>query len=527
MRLAGGYTNADLCIMKYRFESPFGENSCEREKAILKEDYPRYYFENSQFGKKALARQTYLIVGRRGAGKSSLIEYFSFHNKRKPTRCIDINEPEIYQVVLEKVARILQENSDFPMPKIRLLWEYVIWALIFKEYSDKEGIIRAADLLDYKEEHKVSPSRIILKVIQSLVARFTGINKNEIDDILDDIKTKISSEVFEKAKAQVLEHSRVEEAIIAIDSIEDYPVSNNAMMNSIASLIEFASEFNLQYNPGGLHLKVFVSAEVFPHLITSVISNPLKFVKDPLFLHWRPKDLLRFICWRWYIYLKDTKQIDRDMEIDFDRPQHIMEKLWTPYFGSELKNASGYTEPSFPYILRHTQLRPRQLVIICNKLFNISKDNDFVPRVTGESIREAISSVEFDLSNEIINAYKKIYENADRILDALTGLPMVFKGKDLDRVARRTVSQWHNQDYSSYNFRAIVAELGIVGKIRNYDEKTGIIAADFEFCQRSRLSITESDDCVFHPLFFKKFNVQRTIPNAIVYPFPDHPDYEL
>lgn len=515
--------------MKYKFENPFGENSCEREKAILKESYPRYYFENSQFGKKVLSRQTYLIVGRRGAGKSSLIEYFSFYNKRKhrQTRCIDVSEPEIYQVVLEKVARILQENSDFPTPKIKVLWEYVIWALIFKEYSDKEDIIRAADLFDYRDENKTTPSRIILKVIQSVVSRFTGINKNEIEDILDDIKEKISSGVFEKAKLRVLEYSRYEEAIIAIDSIEDYPVSNSAMMSSIASLIEFASEFNLQYCSQGLHLKIFVSAEVYPHLITSVISNPLKFVQEPLFLHWRPKDLLRFICWRWYMFLKDTRQIDGELEVDFDKPQQTMEKLWTPYFGSTITNGAGFEEPSFPYILRHTQLRPRQLVIICNKLFSISCGSDNTPHVTSETIREAISSCEFDLANEIINAYKKIYENADRILDALTGLPMIFKGKDLDRVARRTVSQWHNQDYSSYNFRAIVAELGIVGKIRHFDKRSGVIAADFEFCQRGRLSITESDDCVFHPLFFKKFNVQKIIPYAIVYPFPDHPDYDL
>jgi hypothetical protein len=513
--------------MDHKFENPFGENSCEREKAILKESYPRYYFENSQFGKKALARQTYLIVGRRGAGKSSLIEYFSFYNKRKHTRSIDVSDPEIYQVVLEKVARLLQENSDFPAPKIKVLWEYVIWALIFKEYSDKEDIIRAADLLDYRDENKTTPSRIILKVIQSIVARFTGINKNEIEEIMDDIKTKISSEVFEKAKSRVLEYSRSQEAIIAIDSIEDYPVSNSAMMNSIASLIEFASEFNIQYCPHGLNLKVFVSAEVFPHLITSVISNPLKFVQDPLFLHWRPKDLLRFICWRWYIFLKDTKQIVDDLAIDFDKPQQTMDTLWTPYFGSMITNGAGFEEPSFPYILRHTQLRPRQLVIICNKLFNISRNSNGMQQITSEAIREAISSCEFDLANEIINAYKKIYENADRILDALTGLPMVFKGKDLDRVAKRTVSQWHNQDYSSYNFRAIVAELGIVGKIRHFDTRSGVIAADFEFCQRGRLSITESDDCVFHPLFFKKFNVQKIIPHAIVYPFPDHPDYDL
>jgi hypothetical protein len=204
-----------------------------------------------------------------------------------------------------------------------------------------------------------------------------------------------------------------------------------------------------------------------------------------------------------------------------------MDELWNPYFGKEIQNIRGVNESTFPYILRHTQLRPRQLVIICNKLFNASKENDFLINKDSQFIKSAIKEEEQLLAIEVINSYKKVYGNISNILDALTGMSVMFKGKELDRVANRTRSQWQSMEYSPYNFRALVAELGIIGRVRKYDEKSGIISADFEFFQNNRLALNESDDCVFHPLFFELFKVKREPENYIVYPFPEGKEYEM
>ena len=45
-------------------------------------------------------------------------------------------------------------------------------------------------------------------------------------------------------------------------------------------------------------------AEVFPHLKEEVILNPLKSVRNEVYMHWRPKDLMRLISWRFYNYLE-------------------------------------------------------------------------------------------------------------------------------------------------------------------------------------------------------------------------------
>lgn len=505
-------------------ENPFGENSCEAEKRLLLENYGKYYFRNKRFESRITDRSSYLIIGRRGTGKSSLIEYFSFNDLHKHYRSIDVNEPAIYQVVLEKVARMLDENSLHTTHKTKLIWKYIIWALIFREYAGTDPRIKAADWIDYSGEERITPSRLILSLIQGLVSKFTGLS---MEQVFDSIEQKLASDVFRSAQEAVLELSKTDEAVIAIDSIEDYPISNSAMMAAIAALIEFASEFNAEFSFKGLHLKLFISSEIFPHLLTSVIPNPLKTVRDPLVMHWRPKELLRFVCWRWCIFLQETGRIPRNFEVDFERPQDVLKKLWEPYFGIDLINAAGHREPSFAFLLRHTQLRPRQLVIICNQLFKYIEQSGFRSEHPSRDAARAVDAVQSQLAIEVINSYKKIHHNADRILSALTGLPMLFKGKELDKVARITSSQWENEEYSPYNFRAICAELGIIGRVRSFDRRSGIIAADFEYFIEDNLVITDKDECVFHPLFFSKYNVQRNVENTIVYPFPDHPDYSI
>jgi hypothetical protein len=40
-----------------------------------------------------------------------------------------------------------------------------------------------------------------------------------------------------------------------------------------------------------------------------------------------------------------------------------------------------------------------------------------------------------------------------------------------------------------------------------------------------RLVLSDTDECVIHPMFYSKLQVQHNT-RYIVYPFPDHPDFE-
>ena len=52
-----------------------------------------------------------------------------------------------------------------------------------------------------------------------------------------------------------------------------------------------------------------------------------------------------------------------------------------------------------------------------------------------------------------------------------------------------------------------------------------MIEADFEYAIKDRLNIADGDECVVHPMFRDKFNIQNS-NGWRVFPFPDHPEYK-
>ena len=240
-------------------------------------------------------------------------------------------------------------------------------------------------------------------------------------------------------------------------------------------------------------------------------------------MSWRPKDLIRLISWRFQRYLEARSDTVPARDVNWDNFDNLLKKLWYPYFGETIFNLRGIEEKSFPYILRHTQMRPRQLVILCNEIARATEKEGKFPHFKKIKIQQVVQHVEHELAAEVLNSYNLIYPRVSEIVTALTGAPMLFQGNYLDQVAKKTSDIW-TEGYSLYNFRRLVAELGIVGKVRSKSEETGIVEADFEYAMQDRLTLAHDDECVIHPMFYSKLQVERN--GWIVYPFPDHEDYQ-
>lgn len=503
---------------------PFGEECCEAEIEILKDSYSDYYFMSAPFNSAAIDPDTYLIIGRRGSGKTSLSQYFKFQNTIKNCRCIDVDEPNVYYDVLSKVSELAATSNEVAIPKIVSIWEFVIWSLVFEEYKDVNEVVRAASHV-YSGEKK-GPAQLVRALLRSLLNACLGKGG---DKFSDDLEEYISSPLIQNAKSEIRKLTNRTPVIVAIDSLERYSVDDEGMMRSTAALIQCASNFNIALSGNGIHVKVFVSAEVFPYLCESEISNTRKYVRDEKYLHWRPKDLVKLVCWRFYKYLSLHGQMAQESrhEIDWDKFSDVLEKMWVPYFGADVVNGAQVAEKTFPYVIRHTQMRPRQIITLLNAIARDSKaDKNFPNFHTGKTIVTSVRRAEKSLATEVINSYSKAYKNVGKIVDALTGAPMLFKGSELDKRAHLTASEWPQGNYSPSNFKQLLAELGIVGRVRKWDTALGVIEADFEYALEDRLPLLSGDDCVIHPMFYEKLRINTASHRAIIYPFPDHPDFD-
>ena len=500
---------------------PFGEADCESELKVMgSSEYSKYYFDHTRFNREALNPKVFLIIGRRGAGKTALSQFFSFQQLMPNVTTIEVDEPAAFQQLMSKIAESAASTREVAIPRLVKIWEFVIWSTIFWQLQERDSRIKAAVMFADRTDQV---STFIRQALKFLVSTFLEAD----NDLADELEDFISNERVQRAKKAVLEVVKGNKLIIALDTMENYAVRDESMMRSMGALIQCASRFSRNYARHGIYLKVFVMAEIFPHLKEEVSLNPLKFIHDEIYLQWRPKDLMRLISWRYDRYLKQNNLLTPSTgKVDWDNHHDVLKEKWEPYFGRKLQNRQGIIEETFPFVLRHTQLRPRQLIVLCNSIAAHSQDGETFPKFEPDSIIEGIQRAEKRLAEEVMNSYSSVYPGAARIAEALSGLPLIFKGNELDKRAPQTASQWPAGEYSSYAFRQFVSELGIVGRVRNVSEKTGIVEADFEYAGESRISLLVNDQCVIHPMFYKKLNIRMT-KNLCVYPFPDHEEFKF
>ena len=503
---------------------PFGEASCEHELTKMKHGYKNIFFEGTHFNDEALKAETYLIIGRRGSGKSALAQYFTFQTDIKNCSAITVDKPSEFESLLENVASRAGRNENDGVNRISRLWETIIWGLLFDKFKNESPEIKAACLVAPRRR---SSSTLVKKITSDLIDSFTG-KSGYLDDLLDDY---ILDSAFDKPKQAVLEITRTAPVIISIDSFERYDSENTAMMMAVAGLVQCAKEMNLSLSDQGIHLKAFVSAEIYPTLTEDAILNTAKFIEDPVYLHWRPKELARIICWRYYKYLKSQKLLPvGSTNVNWDDWSSVRDKMWEPFFGEMITNGNSLHEHTFPYILRHTQNRPRQLIRICNGIAKKANESGDFPFFSADNIRAGTAAVEKELAREVVNSFARIYPGCGEIVRALAQLPPEFSGTELSKAAVRTSGSWPSSDrYSAQRFVQLTTELGIVGRVRSGSESVKTtFEADFEYFEEDRLMIGEHDRCVVHPMFYSTFNMTRRFEKGnefVVYPFPDHPAY--
>lgn len=521
---------------------PFGGVCCEHEVSGMDNNYRNNFFDEAAFNGKALHPKIRFVVGRRGSGKSSLGQLFKIAQAKIGAKArfvwdeIEKKEfTDLYKKEFEPLVALPSPMPEIANARFAKIWEAIIWALLFNSYKENDLRIR----LGY---HLPAIRSGILAITGGMKAwlkiKNHGDEKN--NHIAENMDKGLTGFFFAMAREAVLEHAHKTPIIIALDTLEKYSLKD-ASMNVLAAQIEAVSDFHRRYPASRIQIKVFLASEVFIYVKKKYLLNTLKSTTgddDTLYLHWRPEHLLQLICWRFSKYLlSQGKPLRISLEgIDWSNYDTVFEKVWVPYFGHTIMNGYHTEEESFPYVLRHTQLRPRQLIMLCNAIAGENRTDP--PRFCSTGIRVAIKNVEEKLVGEVFNSYEYIYPDViDHLQTAFQRFHVSFKGKELEAVLLKFNNAWSkrgNIHYSLEDFMKMVAELGIVGRAeRKYpvgnNGSSSIIEAEFEYARQGRLHLGEDDDCVIHPMFFHFLGINIKRETIIVYPFlsKDHPNDEF
>jgi len=235
----------------------FGYADCEAELQTLEHgEFADLFLAATPFSDVATRPETYLIIGRRGSGKTALAQYFRFQSDFPNPIYIQIEEPAVFQDVLSHVVTALPESREVVIFELVQIWTYVLWNVIFDKLRNESAAIAAAVRTP---PHNRSDD-FVRATLEDLVISLRGTSQRSVREqigALDDGR-------FNAARDVVLRIARTHPIILVFDTFERYDTSNDALMSANAALVQCAGTFNRQYSEAGIHLKVFMAGEIFP-----------------------------------------------------------------------------------------------------------------------------------------------------------------------------------------------------------------------------------------------------------------------
>lgn len=511
---------------------PFGKPACEKELAAVgKDEYlDKLYQPAAEFITRSASPHVYLMPGRRGAGKTALAQYLSVAPPSNPKGSIYVDQDALTVRHLRRIGAGCDARPAEMLPRISNVWRVLLWSIAMGAIPDPPAELRI-------ELASLCRPRVgSWEIFQPRTGALRiPLPDQESDDQawFDWCESLLKDPHFEKARELAARRMMQSPITLIVDTSEQYDTRSDDVMYALAGLIEAGSHIEEALAERGFYIKLFFAEEIFPKLEVAYVSNTSKHVRNPVKIRWRPKELLRLAAWRLLSFKSEHgySPVYDKQSIDWTRPSSIYERFWSEHFGEKVLSRSGNTERTFSYILRHTQLRPRQMIVLCNRIAQASIDQceddvQGLKNFSGDSIRFGVQEAEIALAKEIINSYRTIFPKASLMINCLTGGTPFMQGNELHIAfnrARAFIPE--DPDFDHRQFIDMLVQLGVIGRIRRQDNEARIVEADFQHNMDHELRINERDQCIVHPMFCSFLNRSFGPGGYIVYPFPEHPDY--
>ncbi len=512
-------------------DNPLGPAAAE----YIKDEQVAAYLvslENEAF--REIAQGAHILYGRKGAGKSSLLNSFLYPSRLKTSTRLSLENPATTQ-------KSLPQSSDFFRN-----YDLIVPVDAAKEFSAVYGDVLKDNLPGTELAARHWEARLWLN------AMFTGCRRTDLvsklsHDLREDlikVAASISSaleydsaldyldSILLKSESYLLDYDMLAvrlrsefidrglSIVFLIDSIENYNFLENANLKiTVSGLLYLVSSSNKN-----IRYKV-----AFPYEAVAEIKqqgNPEKLALASATINWKSIELIKIVSKRLLlgIYLHNPNLFDETIRVStvngYGRIAYF--KLWESVFGGDYVNEAHQEEPAFFYVLRHTQLLPRQLILALNKLMSLSRVGrtnyafislDVMADATKISCGALIAGVEAGFQH----TYPKLNDAFDRFLPSCD---IVTSYDELHRVYNTTSSKG-SEEYRSdfYYFMRFLLHVGAFGIVQPGLETERYVVASFVYDDETILRKFEGKTFAMHPafsMFYKDEYHRQQVGKAIL-----------
>lgn len=498
-------------------DAPLGPSDAAR---ITDTEVAAHLFDpHNQSFNSLLRKDLSVVIGRRGSGKTALLnsyKYVPYLGKIAPKKFGSdfraygiVIEISAYKKFQEMQRRVVRDGAFRPIEAVVDDWEKLIVDYFLATLVSVSGKLAKEDpnllgIQKYLRQDQTDDENGLRQDVwgKKLWSMVRGLWNSEDKDSTDYLSRE---DVLDIASNYLL--SRKTKAVIIFDSMDEYPIGNASFDRTIGALVRFITHFNTRYDQ--IKIKLGLPSEIFPEVQKSS-GNPLKDLVSFDQVQWTAMELMQIAAYRYRLFLSlyDPEFGDELRDLNLNKRDEV-HQFWTRFFPEKQKNRYEVNEDAMTYVMRHTQLLPRQFLMILHAIVVSSH------RLTGgyrqfhaEQVRKSIEEMEPIIAGEIFGAFKHVYPFAEVIGRAVFGnLPTVFSYDKLEdhwRKRGRHLMLKVNSDFEMVHFCEMLIRMGILGLVS--DETELYFNAKFGYGSLMPFNIGRGNQLCLHPIFSKYFN---------------------
>ena len=475
-----------------------------------------------------------LLFGRKGAGKSSLLNSFHFPSQIRTTTRLSLGSSAKRQII--------SKDSDFRRP-----YDLIVQVDASKELDAVHSKVVKHGLPGPEIAADHWKKRLWLNVLVAVSRR---------PDIIDQVESNL--------RQQIIHFSRLTTRLASADNIsnylEEFAAAGDASLESleiisamlkgefqrksfsVLFIIDSIEEYNfdlddslsitiggLVYIVGGKQEKGVFYKIAFPYEIYDQIQGHGNTGKTNLrstTLNWTAGELVEITTRRMLLclYVRENDKIENILKnySAFQSTRRANFDFWESIFGGDIINEAHIPEPALYYALRHTQMLPRQVILSLSWLIRLSKTprNSFMyinPDVISDATRQSCNI----LIGGLESGFKFTYPELQRALERfLPRCGIVSSYNELHRIyANSSVKSARNYTTEFYSFLRALIHVGVFGVIDDKAETDRYIEARFCYGDDTVLRSFEGRRFAMHPafsLFYKEPEDRVKLGKAIL-----------
>jgi hypothetical protein len=477
------------------------------------------YDPGNRIHKQSVSLGAPYVIGRKGAGKTAFVTAPKLNAN---SVAIELPSADLYQGVFGITRSLLGQGVAVFAEHSARLWRHVTWcAIVCRLAKDAEdaGTQEAEVVSAFAEslgsgaipndaDEAVTLYLQRLRILMSESAPIGGLG-----ELLNSVRGyNVSITQAIEAATSILARSP-NRYVVIVDSLERY----NGVLPSPAAhhepeRVSFEGLFRFIGGDGTMPNRPFDIRFAFPaelwSVLASVSANPIKDFDQRVIAQWSAKELITLMGTRLSIYLRlhfpDTRQplsAGAFRPLSYEESRRIVEAA----LPKDVTNGLGEREDIVAYLLRHTQLLPRHLVTILNRVWEAQHaiDPSAPLPITQLAVVDGVRQGETEIANDIIAAYSMAHPHARLCCERLIPhLPLVFADGDLHREFNQNgIKRETGMEYRELQ-RSLI-EIGCVGRVTETTQRYTI--GEFEYTRPGSLHVGGGEKLCLHPIFAEVF----------------------